>query len=106
MGITPETLPDEGFEYWADGPVCLVFHPAMWPGVWGVHVAIKPDGRGRAVEPAKRLLSQFWASHGASRIVAWIDETNRAVNAYADRCGFVNDGAFPGIIMKGWTPCP
>jgi len=101
MGITPETLPD-GFDYRADGPVCLIFHPAMWPRVFGVHIAAKPEGRGRLVEPVGRVMREFWAENDPLRVVSWVSEDNRAVIALARRCGAVIDGAFDGVVMLGW----
>jgi len=104
MGIAPDSLPDDGFEYWADGGVCVVFHNAMWPGVWGAHIAVKPEAWGYAVEPCRRILAAFWAEKSPGRIVAWVADGNRAALAFLGRVGAATDGAFPGVVMKGWTP--
>ena len=108
MGITPETLPDDGFEYWANGPVCCVFHAAHWPNVWMVHYGMKRDGIGRYVEPAKEILMEFWQQKQPDRIIGWTDATNRAALAFAKRCGFVKDGEMKlvtgTVVMTGWRP--
>lgn len=41
-----DDLPEDGFEYWASGPICGVFHPFAWPGVWMVHYAVKREDGG------------------------------------------------------------
>ena len=106
-GITPETLPDVGFEYWADGPICGVFHPAAWPGVWMAHYGAKPEGRGRFVDHARRILCAFWEAHDPARVIGWTHSNNRAALAFAKRIGFQVDGRFPvqdgEIIMTGWV---
>lgn len=105
MGASPEVLPDDPvFQYWADGPICLVLHPTFWPGVWMVHVGVKPEGWGRSVDPARRVLRAFAEAERAERIIAWMDERNRAVIAFARRCGFEDDGRMPGVVMMGWRP--
>lgn len=101
MGITPEALPDD-LEYWADGPVCLAFHRAPWPAVWMVHIGVKPEAWGRTLKPVLRLLTAFWNDKQPLRIVAWVEDGNRPTLALAHRCGFTNDGAFPGVCMIGW----
>jgi len=107
-GVTPDTLPSEPFEYWADGPVCGVFHPMPWPGVWGAHYGVKPEGWGRLVTPAKRMLGEFWEARQPERIVGWTPASNRAAIAFARRLGFVEDGRMPlgseTIVMQGWAP--
>ncbi|WP_386681820.1 hypothetical protein [Loktanella sp. R86503] len=108
MGSAPDTLPDEGFEYWADGPVCVVFHLALWPGVWMAHYGMKREGLGHYVEPAKRILHAFWAEKSPARIIGWTDASNRAAVAFAGRCGFTKDGEIPtdngSVLMTGWRP--
>lgn len=108
LDITPDALPDEGFEYWAQGLVCGVFHPMPWPGVWGAHYGVKPEGWGRLVVPARAVLQEFWAAHEPKRIVGWTPESNRAALAFARRLGFVVDGRMPlgseTIVMQGWAP--
>lgn len=108
FGITPETLPDEGFEYWANGPICVIFHQAMWPRVWAAHYAVKPEGWGGCVDPAKAVLRLFWASRDVERIIGWTEERNRLACAFARRVGFEVDGRLdlPGgaVVMQGWTP--
>lgn len=105
MGLDPDFLPDEGFEYRVSGPVCLIFHQAPWPDVWMVHVGVKPEGWGKTVPHVDALLSGFWAEKQPRRIVAWIEESNRAAISFARRCGMTQDGAFPGVVMMGWIPC-
>ena len=103
---SPDDIPWDGFEYWADGPVCLIFHPGPWVGVWMVHVAAKPEGWGKIEVPTLGLLRAFAQTKGASRIIAWMDERNRAVLAFARRLGFVEDGRMrvgnAEIAMYGW----
>lgn len=104
--VTPDTLPDEGFEYWASGPVCGVFHRMPWPDVWAGHYGVVPSGWGRATAPARAILEAFWDARGCARIVGWTPESNRAALAFARRLGFVIDGAMPTtegtVIMQGW----
>lgn len=108
MGAHPDALPDEGFHYWADGPVCVVFHRAPWPDVWMAHYGMKPEGRGHYVAPAVRILRAFWTEHSPARIVGWTDTGNRAAIAFARRCGFTKDGEFHTdtgtVAMTGWRP--
>lgn len=103
--ITPETLPDEGFEYWADEGVCGAFHKAPWQGVWMAHYGVKPEQWGRTTEPARRILRAFWAHHQPERIVGWTLESNRAALAFARRIGFEIDGRMDlvePVVMQGW----
>jgi hypothetical protein len=103
-GAHPDTLP-EWAEYWASGPVCGAFHMMPWPGVWMAHVGADPDLLGHLDEPARRVLRGFWHNKAPSRVVAWIDERNAGVRAFARRLGFEIDGRFPGVVMMGWQPC-
>lgn len=108
LGIDPADLPAEGFEYWAIGPVCWIFHPAPWPGIWMSHFAVKPEGRGHAVEAAKAIAHEFWAEKKPVRLIGWTPERNRAALAFTRRIGAVRDGVMPtptgNIIMQGWVP--
>ena len=108
MGITPDNLPEKGFEYRADGALCLVFHASFWPGVYMVHCAAMPEGWGTLTEPGKRLLRAFYEEKQATRLIAWTPRSKRGALALARRCGFIEDGRFPvsddEIIMQGWTP--
>lgn len=103
----PEILPEVGVEYYADGPVCGMFHPAFWPGVWMAHYAVKPKEWGHLVTPAKRVLNEFWDTERPQRIIGWTPEGNRAALAFSKRLGFVVDGEMnlPSgkIIMQGWA---
>lgn len=103
LGATPETVPDEGLEYWADGPVCLIFHETAHPDVWMVHLAVKPDGWGHLVEPTRRLLAEFWQAKQPRHIAAWIEEHRTAAIAFARKVGLTEDGRFPGTVMLGWS---
>ena len=103
IGVTPETLPEDGVEYWADGDVCLIFHETAAGDVWMVHLAAKPEGMGHLVEPTQRVLAEFWAAKHPRRIVTWIDEHRRAAIALAKKAGGVVDGQFPGTVMLGWS---
>ena len=110
FGATPDTLPeDDCVQYWIDGPLCAVFHPAPWPDVWMAHYALKPEGKGRGVEPAKRLLRAFCEAEKPVRIVGWTQASNRLAVAFARRCGFVVDGVLPlesgDVLMQGYEPC-
>ncbi len=106
-GITPETLPDEGFFYYADGHVCGVFHRAAWPGVFMAHYGVKPEGWGNTVKPALNILNEFWDEHGPERIIGWTAADNKRALSLARRLGFVRDGEIPlpsgNVIMQGWT---
>lgn len=103
---SPADVPWEGFEYWADGPVCLIFHQGPWEGVWMVHVAVRPEGWGKVDVATLGLLKAFAQTHGARRIIAWMDSRNRAVLAFAKRLGFVEDGRMrvgeTEVVMQGW----
>lgn len=105
--VRPDDLPAE-FEYWAQGPVCGVFHTMPWPGVWQAHYGVKPEGWGHTREPALAVLRAFWAAHEPARIVGWTDESNRAALAFSRRLGFVVDGVMPtpngNVILQGWQP--
>lgn len=103
LGTTPDNLPDWA-EYWACEGICGVFHRAPWPDVWMAHYGVKPEYRGQYVAPAKAILRAFWDAHKPNRIVGWTEESNRAALAFNRRIGFSQDGAFPGVIMQGWTP--
>ena len=106
MLSSPDELPEEGFEYWADGPICGVFHRAPWPRVWMLHYAAKPEGWGGLVEPSRRVLREFWAHHSPQRIVGWTDARNRAALALTRRVGFEEDGRMQldghEVVMTGW----
>jgi hypothetical protein len=107
MGATPDALPDApAFQYWACGPVCGVFHPALWPGVWMAHHAALPEGRGRLVEPARAGLVAFWEAERPARIIGWTAEANRLAVAFARRLGFEVDGVLDlpagRVLMQGW----
>lgn len=103
QGVTDRNIPEQGCEYWAEGPVCMVFHSTAAQNVWMVHIAVKPEGRGSATEPTLRLLCEFWKNKRPQRIVAWIESHRRAAVALAKRVGGVVDGTFPGTVMLGWS---
>lgn len=107
MGSHPDTLPQgEPFQYWAHGPVCVVFHPTFWPGVWMAHHGCKPEGWGRAVEPARAILAAFQEAERPELIIGWTAKKNRAALAFARRVGFEEDGRLPlgsgDVIMQSW----
>lgn len=106
--ISPDQLHDNGIEYWADGPICGVFHQAHWPGVWMGHYGVKPEGFGGLVEPAKRVLRGFWKVKRPELIIGWTKESNRAALAFARRIGFVEHGRMVlpdgAVIMQEWRP--
>lgn len=103
LDVTPDTLPEEWCEYWADGPVCIVFHATAAENVWMAHLAVLPEARGHLVEPALRVLRAFWAHHNPRRIVAWIEETRRPAIAFARRLGAREHGRIPGTVMMDWS---
>lgn len=104
-GITPDKLPGEPFQYWAQGPVCGVFHPSFWPGVWAGHIAVKPQAWGRTTEPARRIIQAFLEEQKPARLVGWVDESNKHMLRLARRLGFRKDGEIPlptgTVIMVG-----
>lgn len=106
-GITPETLPDEGFQYWAQGNLCLCVHPAMFPGVWGAHVAAMPQGWGSLDAELVAVQREIWRALEPVRLVGWVETWRRPVLALARRCGWVEDGRFAAkdteIVMIGWS---
>lgn len=105
---SPDDLPDEGFEYWACGPICGVFHLSAWPGVWMVHYGVKREGWGKLVDPSRAILNAFWAHHQPQRIIGWTDSRNRAALALTRRVGFHEDGRMElngyEVVMTGWRP--
>lgn len=103
QGITPENVPETGCEYWADGPVCIVFHGTAAQGVWMAHLAVMPDARGRLVEPALNVLKAFWAHYRPHLIVAWIEEHRKPAIAFARRLGARVHGSIPGTVMLDWS---
>lgn len=106
--ITPDALPDEGFQYWACGAVCGAFHAMPWPGVWGAHYGVKPDAWGHTKEPSLAILRAFSEAQRPALIVGWTDSRNRAAVAFARRIGFVETGrmALPDhqVIMQEFRP--
>lgn len=104
-GIKPEDLKDDGFLYWADGPVCGVFHDMPWPGLVMAHYGVKPEGWGQCVPHARAILKHVWADLSPVRIVGWTPESNRAALAFAKRLGFEIDGRMDlpsgAVIMQG-----
>lgn len=104
FGITENDLPD-WMEYRAEGNVCLAFQSMPWPGVWMVHIMVKPDAWGNTTDPAKRLLHAFWNEAQAAHVVTWIPTNNRAAIALARRVGGRLEGQMAnGIDMYGWRP--
>jgi GNAT superfamily N-acetyltransferase len=105
-GVDPIDLPDY-VEYWANGPVCVAFHPAPWGRVWMAHHAVMPEGRGRAVAPALEVLQAFWNERKPERIIGWTKESNRLACAFARRLGFTIDGRMDlptgAVLMQGWA---
>lgn len=111
VGFLPDELPDESLvDYWACGPICLLFIYGLWPDVWNVHCAVKPEGWGKLEAPATEILNAFWDDKGAKLITAWTAESNPKATALARRVGFFDLGAMPhpdgNIIMQGWKKCP
>ena len=105
-GINPDDLPDY-VEYWANGPICVAFHPAPWTGVFMAHHSVLPQGRGAAVEPAQEVLRAFWAKNNPARIIGWTKESNRLACAFARRIGFTIDGRMDlptgAVLLQGWA---
>lgn len=105
--LNPHDFNDDWMQYRAQSGVCMIFHVALWPGVWMVHIGVNPAAWGQIDAACKKLLAEFQAEVRALRIVAWIPEANRAVAALAKRVGFTCDGAMPlpggGVSMIGWS---
>ena len=107
--ITPEGLSgDPAFQYWADGGVCGIFHRGLWPGVWMGHFGVKVCAWGKTVEPAKRILRDFWESEHPDLIIGWTSSENRAGLAFTRRLGFRVHGEMrmPAgkVIEQNWRP--
>jgi hypothetical protein len=107
FGFDPETLPDDVFEYWADGPFLGIFVPGPLVGTWVIHIGAKRVG---GLEPhARAVLNEFWAARSPERVIAWTPSRLPLAVALAKRCGFREDGRFPyedgEIIMTGWSKC-
>lgn len=90
-----------GWAYYAAEGVCLAFHDVPWPRTVAVHVGVLREAWGRAVAPAKALISEMRDEYRPYRIIAWLHENNRAAIAFARRVGFAEDGRFPGVVMMG-----
>jgi hypothetical protein len=107
--ITPDALPGDPFEYWACGGVCVVFHVALWPGIWMVHCGVKPEVWGRAVEPAREILSAFREARDPAQIIGWTEASNRAAVSFALRVGFRETGKMTmpdgAIVMTEYMTC-
>lgn len=101
-----KALPGDPFRYYARGHVCLAFHDSFWPGVHMVHVGMKREGWGRSDWEAQHILCEYADEFAAERIIAWIDEKNRAAIAFAKRLGFEEDGKMTmetgTVTMLGW----
>jgi hypothetical protein len=106
--ISPDDLPEDGVQYWADSGVCVALHQAHWPRVWMAHVAVNPAAWGHTKEPALRILDAFWKAEAPELIVGWTSESNRAALAFARRLGFVEYGRMDlpsgGVICQKWRP--
>ena len=106
-GLSPDNLPTDGVEYWADEGICGAFHLAMWPGVYMAHYGVNPQAWGRLEAPAKRILTAFWQARQPQRIIGWTLASNRHAMSFAKRIGFTVDGQMPlstdTLIMQGWT---
>lgn len=102
-------LPEgDAFQYWSCGPICGVFHRTFWPGVWMAHHGCKPEGWGKATEPARKALLAFWDAETPQLVTGWTEASNRAAVAFARRVGFQEDGrlSLPSgdVIMQSWRP--
>ena len=101
-----QPLPGEA-EYFARNGVCLAFHWGHFPGLLMVHVGVKPEAWGRTVEPAKAILNEAWQHFAPGRVIAFVNQSNRATCKFAERIGFETDGrmAMPDPVMiYGWSP--
>lgn len=99
--------PPESMAYLACGGVCLAFHPALWPGVYMVHLGAMPSAWGRVDKPADAILRAAWADLSPARIIAWVKESNRLTVALCKRLGFELDGQLPlaaPVLCYGWRP--
>lgn len=103
---SPDDLPEAGFVYWADGPICGAFHQAPWESVWFAHYGAKPEAWGGLRSPALRVLTGFCGDVGASCILGWTDIENRAAIAFAKRLGFRETGTIDAgrVLQTEWRP--
>jgi hypothetical protein len=110
LDLQPELLPEDSelFKYYAEGPLCGLFHPGTWPGVWVWHIGVKPHGWGKLLEPARAILEYVWNDLNPDRLTTWCYTNNRGAVAMCRRMKFHQDGQFPTpkgeIVMYGWTP--
>lgn len=91
-----------------DGFVCLknkgvlgMFHPALYPSYWMVHIAVDPEQWGDTAKPMMKILETFEAEFAPKRIIAWIYEEKSLVIRLAKKTGFSIDGKMPGLVMMG-----
>jgi len=104
--ISPDELPGDPFQYWAQEGVCGVFHPMPWPGIWMAHYGVLPDAWGHTKGPARAILKDFWDAEQPDLIIGWTEENNRAALAFSKRIGFTITGRMAsGVIMQEWQSC-
>lgn len=97
----------DAFTFYACGHVCGAFHLAHWPGVLMGHIGVKPDAWGATVYPMREILGAAWASESPERIVGWVSDDNRAMQALCRRVGMEIDGRLPlpqPVTLFGWRP--
>lgn len=104
FGHTHEDLTD-AFIYYANGGVCLAFHPMPYPGVWMAHVFAKPETWGNTAGATIDCLNEFWAAIEPEHLIAWVAPRRRHAAALIRRIGGIREGVMAnGIEAYGWRP--
>lgn len=98
----------DAFHYWAEWPVCAMFHPGFWPGLWHAHYGVDPAGWGRTVPAALSCLEGFWKHTLPSVIIGMTPAKNRQAVSFARRLGFKEIGTIPmhsgDVMLTYWRP--
>ena len=107
VGLMPDQLHDDGVTYYATEHMCLLVHE--YEGEPMVHIAVKPEGWGRLDDPCVTLLTWVQADWNADRLLALIDENNRAVVRMANAVGFTGSQQVEMVdklyTLKEWRRC-
>ena len=84
-----------------------MLHPALYPNIWMLHIAVDPKQWGKTQKPMKKILEKFKADYEPDRVIGWIYEDSSLVITLAVKIGFSHDGVMPmparDIVIMGWS---